>query len=161
MLLGKGREGLCVASRSLDKHIEGAVGRDAAVAGPGQTLVEEFSVAVVGGGVRLDPCTKADDLLDQGGGADIAQGSGGPCNGVIDVAGMFQGRGDQDIADPLSRHGQRLAVGVADNGIPVDEGDEGRGLAVIDQFPVGLIRNKIKGASEFLGFFLKKPGQQA
>ena len=56
---------------------------------------------------------------------------------------------DLQIADPLSRQGKRLAVGISHNGIGVIFCEIGNLHAIVSQFPVGFIGNEINDASEF------------
>ena len=72
--------------------------------------------------------------------------SGGAGHGGIQGLSVGSAGGNIDIADPLPGQGQGLGVGIADNGIPVDGGNEGN-LHPVGQLPVGLIGDKIDGVA--------------
>ncbi len=97
--------------------------------------------------------------MDQGGGADIAQGPGSAGDGSVDILRVVKIGGYQDIADPLAGYGEGLAVGITDQGVPVELGDEGGFPALIDQFPVGLVRDQVEGMAQSLGLAVQEPAQ--
>ena len=155
LLPGLFGEGLCVPAGCFDEEVEGTVGPGHFVAHGGESLVEGSPVPVIGLQIRPEGGAAGDDPLHQAGSADVAHGSGGSGYGGVEGLPVCGGLGHIDVADPFAGKRQGLGVGVADEGIPVDAGDEGY-LHPVGQLPIGLVGDQVDGVAIVFRF----PGQQ-
>ena len=148
-----------VAVGRLDEQVERAVRLGALVAHLTQAVVQQVAVLVVGHQVGALLGAQLDDLLHQRGGADMAHDAGGAGDGGIHRVAVVCEAGDVHIADTLAGQGQGLGVGIADDGVLVQAGDEGDLHAAVDQLTVGLIGNDVDGMAVFLALALQQGSQ--
>lgn len=151
---------MCVTSRRFNEHIESAFRLDAIVSDCHQAFVHRSTIEVVRGEVGFDVGAEPDDLLYQRRRADVSERSRRAGDGVTDVASCIGFRVDERVADALSRHGECLAVRVADDCIFVDFRYERCDQAVIDEFAIRLVGDDIDGATDVTRFFVEEVGER-
>ena len=86
-------------------------------------LLEGLPVPIVGRQVRPQVGAAGDDLLPQGGSADVATCPGGSRHSGVQLLATCCPIGHADVANTLARQGQRLGIRVTDDGIVVQVGD--------------------------------------
>ena len=88
----------------------------------------------------------------------MTAGPGGARHGGVDHGAVSGRAGDIHIANSFTGQGQGLRIRVADDGVPVDGGQEGHFHAV-SQLPVRLVGDQVDGMTEGRGFFCQQRRQ--
>jgi len=135
----------CISAGGLDEHVESALRLDAFVSECSQIFIQQLAVGVIDLNVGTKCGAACDRLLKNCGRADMTAGTGSTGNGGINGVMIFHTGGNTDIADTVTGNGEGLGVGIADNGVGIDCGNEGNFDSVIDQLTIGLVGNQIDG----------------
>ena len=156
-LLGPAAEGHVVRLQGAGEEVEGPAGLHHMEAHLPQGGDEKFGVLLINFQVRGHVAAQGGDLLEQAGGAHIAQRPARPSHGGVDVVPLSRLLGHQHIAQPLAGQGQGLGEGVAHDGIAVDVGHPGGLHSGVDDLPVRLVGDEVDGVAVLLAL----PGEDA
>ena len=159
LLLGPLTEGIRILDGGLHEKVEGTLRLYAVEADAGERAVEQIPVPAIGIDVAGVSDAVGNHLLHEAGRADIAKGSAGAADGVVNIFTVRRFIRYQNVADALARQGEGLTEGVADNGILIVLRHIGRQAVAVDNLPVGLIGDEIDGMTVCIGLFCQQSGQ--
>ena len=106
LLLGPLTEGIRILDGRLHEKVEGTLRLYAVEADAGERAVEQIPVSAIGIDVAGVSDAVGNHLLHEAGRADIAQGTAGAADGVVNIFTVCRFIRHQNVADALTRQGQ-------------------------------------------------------